>query len=170
MIEDTAAVSVFLEVPEAAWVAANELAFAFRDRYPVSPGHTLVVTRRVVPDWFAATGEEQAAIMRLVDEVKRQLDEELQPHGYNVGWNAGTAAGQTVMHLHVHVIPRFRGDMDDPRGGVRHVIPSKGNYLRQSPPRIGARSSHRRRSRTGASCGPSGRRRGLAGSWGPRAG
>ena len=60
---------------------------------------------------------------------KNQLDTELSPHGYNVGFNAGAAAGQTVMHLHVHVIPRFSGDMDDPRGGVRHVIPHKGNYV-----------------------------------------
>lgn len=126
--------SVFLEVPEAAWVAANELAFAFRDRYPVSRGHTLVVTRRVVPDWFSASEEERRAVMSLVDEVKRRLDEELRPQGYNVGFNAGVAAGQTVMHLHVHVIPRFVGDMDDPRGGVRHVIPSKGNYLREVAP------------------------------------
>lgn len=125
---------MFLEVPEAAWVCANELAFAFRDRFPVSPGHTLIVTRRVTPDWFSATNDEQRAILSLVVEVKRRLDEELAPDGYNVGFNAGAAAGQTVMHLHVHVIPRFRGDMDDPRGGVRHVVPSKGNYLRQVSP------------------------------------
>jgi superfamily II DNA or RNA helicase/diadenosine tetraphosphate (Ap4A) HIT family hydrolase/SOS-response transcriptional repressor LexA len=127
-------VSVFLEVPEAAWVGANELAFAFRDRFPVSPGHTLIVTRRVTPDWFSATADEQGAVLALVNEVKRRLDEELAPDGYNVGFNAGAAAGQTVMHLHVHVIPRFRGDMDDPRGGVRHVVPSKGNYLREVAP------------------------------------
>jgi superfamily II DNA or RNA helicase/diadenosine tetraphosphate (Ap4A) HIT family hydrolase/SOS-response transcriptional repressor LexA len=124
-------VSVFLEVPEAAWVCANELAFAFRDRFPVSPGHTLIVTRRVTPDWFSATEDEQRAVLSLVTEVKRRLDDELAPDGYNVGFNAGTAAGQTVMHLHMHVIPRFRGDMDDPRGGVRYVVPSKGNYLRE---------------------------------------
>lgn len=126
--------SVFLEVPEAAWIGANELAFAFRDRFPVSPGHTLIVTRRVTPDWFSATEEEQRAVLALVSEVKRQLDKELSPDGYNVGFNAGAAAGQTVMHLHLHVIPRFRGDMDDPRGGVRHVVPSKGNYLRDVAP------------------------------------
>ena len=125
---------MFLEVPEAAWVCANELAFAFRDRFPVSPGHTLIVTRRVTPDWFNATEDEQRAVLSLVAEVKRQLDDALAPDGYNVGFNAGAAAGQTVMHLHVHVIPRFRGDMDDPRGGVRHVVPSKGNYLRQVTP------------------------------------
>lgn len=115
-------------------MAANELAFAFRDRFPVSRGHTLVVTRRVASDWFSATADERTAILALVEVVKKQLDEELHPDGYNVGFNAGEAAGQTVMHLHVHVIPRFKGDMDDPRGGVRYVIPSRGNYLRVVAP------------------------------------
>jgi diadenosine tetraphosphate (Ap4A) HIT family hydrolase len=127
-------VSVFLEIPESSRVASNELAFAVRDRYPVSVGHTLIITRRVVADWFAATGAERAAVLALVDDVKRALDGELAPDGYNVGFNAGAAAGQTVMHLHVHVIPRYRGDMDDPRGGVRHAIPSVGNYLRRAKP------------------------------------
>jgi diadenosine tetraphosphate (Ap4A) HIT family hydrolase len=122
--------SPFLEISPAAWMASNELAFAIRDRYPVSPGHTLIVTRRLVATWFEATDAERAAMMALVDEVKRRLEEELRPDGYNVGFNSGEAAGQTVMHLHVHVIPRFRGDMEDPRGGVRHVIPERGNYLR----------------------------------------
>ena len=126
--------SPFLRVPESDWVAQNALAFAVRDLHPVSPGHTLVIPRRVVPSWFEASPEEQHAIMALVDEVKRALDRELGADGYNVGFNAGEAAGQTVMHLHVHVIPRFRGDMDDPRGGVRHVIPSRGNYLRKEHP------------------------------------
>ena len=126
--------SVFREIPEASWVAANDLAFAFRDRFPVSRGHTLVVTRRVTPDWFSASADERTAILALVEAVKKQLDEEFHPDGYNVGFNAGEAAGQTVMHLHVHVIPRFKGDMDDPRGGVRHVIPSRGNYLREVAP------------------------------------
>jgi diadenosine tetraphosphate (Ap4A) HIT family hydrolase len=121
--------SPFLQLPRSAWVACNALGFAIRDRYPVSPGHTLVVPHRQVATWFEATREEQHALLDLVDEVKRQLDAELSPAGYNVGFNAGRAAGQTVWHLHVHVIPRFDGDMDDPRGGVRHVIPGKGNYL-----------------------------------------
>jgi len=128
-------VSVFLDVPATDWIASNDLAFAFFDRYPVSPGHTLIVTRRVVADWFAATDDERAAVMRLVETVRQKLDTmQPTPAGYNVGFNAGTAAGQTVMHLHVHVIPRYLGDMDDPRGGVRHVIPSKGNYLRNVSP------------------------------------
>ena len=109
-------------------VAANDLAVAFRDAYPVSEGHTLVVPRRHVEDWWGATGEERAAIFALVDDVKAALDATLHPDGYNVGFNAGAAAGQTVMHLHVHVIPRFKGDAEEPAGGVRHVIPGKGNY------------------------------------------
>ena len=121
--------SVFLQRPEADHVAANALAFAIRDGFPVSPGHTLVIPKRLVPAWFEATREDQLAILELVDEVKVQLDAELRPDGYNVGFNAGVAAGQTVMHLHVHLIPRYSGDVADPRGGVRHLMPGKGNYL-----------------------------------------
>jgi superfamily II DNA or RNA helicase/diadenosine tetraphosphate (Ap4A) HIT family hydrolase/SOS-response transcriptional repressor LexA len=133
-MRDSASVSPFLALPPSAWVASNTLAFAIRDAFPVSPGHTLVITRRLVPDWFSATAEERAAIMALVDQVKQVLDATIpRPDGYNVGFNAGEAAGQTVMHLHVHVIPRFRGDMADPRGGVRGVIPAKQNYLPLAP-------------------------------------
>ncbi len=121
--------SPFLTALSERWVASNDLAFALRDGFPVSPGHTLVIPRRLVATWFEATREEQLAILELVDVVKAQLDAELQPDGYNVGFNAGLAAGQTVMHLHVHVIPRFAGDVADPRGGIRHVMPGKGNYL-----------------------------------------
>jgi superfamily II DNA or RNA helicase/diadenosine tetraphosphate (Ap4A) HIT family hydrolase/HKD family nuclease len=121
--------SPFLSIPASAWLAANESAFAVADRFPVSPGHALVVPRRVIATWWEATDEERAGILALIDEVKRRLDAERRPDGYNVGFNAGAAAGQTVGHLHVHVIPRYRGDMPDPRGGVRHVIPGKGNYL-----------------------------------------
>lgn len=95
----------------------------------MSDGHTLVITRRVVPDLFACTEAERAALLALVDVVRRQLDESHRPDGYNVGVNVGEAAGQTVLHVHVHVIPRYRGDVPDPRGGVRHVIPGRGNYL-----------------------------------------
>ena len=127
----------FLSIPAERWLCSNESAFAFLDSYPVSTGHALVVTRRVVGTWFEASREEQAGIMDLVAEVKNLLDErDPRPDGYNVGFNAGEAAGQTVMHLHVHVIPRFKGDMPDPRGGVRHVIPWKGNYKVLESPRL----------------------------------
>ncbi|MEZ6031787.1 MAG: DEAD/DEAH box helicase family protein [Planctomycetaceae bacterium] len=119
------------------WITANDAAFAVFDRFPVTPGHALVVTHRVVATWFEATAAEQSALMSLVNEVKAILDERLtpKPDGYNVGFNAGAAAGQTVPHLHIHVIPRYRGDVADPRGGIRHVIPGKGNYLadKESP-------------------------------------
>lgn len=122
--------SPFLERTTSEWLASNDLTFAIRDAFPVSPGHTLVVTRRVVETWFDATAAEKVAIVELIDDVKRQLDRsDPAPDGYNIGINIGTVAGQTVMHLHVHVIPRYRGDVPDPRGGVRHVIPEKGNYL-----------------------------------------
>ena len=122
-----------LSRPPSEWIAHNDLAFAIWDNYPVAEGHALVLPIREVPTWFDATPEEQLAIVRLIDEVRKIVDDRLRPDGYNVGFNAGEAAGQTVMHLHLHVIPRKWGDMDDPRGGVRHVIPWKGNY-RAAPP------------------------------------
>jgi superfamily II DNA or RNA helicase/diadenosine tetraphosphate (Ap4A) HIT family hydrolase/HKD family nuclease len=121
--------SPFLAVAASEWLASNRSAFAIADRYPVSPGHTLVVPRRLIGTWWEATDDERADMLALVDDVKRQLDAARQPDGFNVGFNAGAAAGQTVGHLHVHVIPRYVGDVPDPRGGVRHVIPGKGNYL-----------------------------------------
>ena len=122
--------SPFLDIQPEKWLSSNEFAFAVLDGFPVTPGHTLVLTKRVVPTWFDASPAEQAALMSLVNDVKQHLDATLRPKpdGYNVGFNAGEAAGQTVMHVHIHVIPRHTGDVPDPRGGVRHVIPSKGNY------------------------------------------
>jgi diadenosine tetraphosphate (Ap4A) HIT family hydrolase len=120
--------SPFLSRPQSEWIASNDLAFAILDGYPVNPGHVIVIPKRLVSTWWEATREEQVAILDLLDVVKRQLDESHRPDGYNIGVNAGEAAGQTVFHLHVHLIPRYRGDMEDPRGGVRHVIPSRGNY------------------------------------------
>lgn len=119
------------------FVWSDEHVVAIRDGYPVSPGHTLILPRRHVATWFDATLEEQHAIVRAVAVVRELLDRELRPAGYNVGFNAGEAAGQTVMHLHVHVIPRFRGDVDDPRGGVRGVIPAKQKYDTTAPPAEG---------------------------------
>ena len=120
---------MFSDVDPGDWLCANDLAFAFFDRFPVTPGHVLVVTREVVPDWFCASREQQAAVMELVNQVQVLLSERFTVDGFNVGFNAGSAAGQTVFHLHVHVIPRRFGDVEDPRGGVRHVIAGKGNYL-----------------------------------------
>ena len=99
------------------------------DAFPVSPGHALLVPRRHIAEWFAASPEEQAELMRAVGVARAAIETEHQPDGYNIGINIGRAAGQTVFHLHVHVIPRYEGDVPDPRGGVRHVIPAKANYL-----------------------------------------
>ena len=126
--------SPFLQLNPEDWIASNSLAFAIFDRFPVTRGHTLVITKRLVATWFDASAAEQEALMALVNTVKSKLDLQLdpQPDGYNVGFNSGDAAGQTVPHVHIHVIPRYKGDMPDPRGGVRHVIPAKGNYLRDA--------------------------------------
>jgi superfamily II DNA or RNA helicase/diadenosine tetraphosphate (Ap4A) HIT family hydrolase/HKD family nuclease len=137
--------SPFLAVPAGEWLCSNDLAFAIFDSFPVSSGHVLVTTRRIVETWFDATDAEQAALMALVKESKRLLDLQLspKPDGYNVGFNSGGAAGQTVPHVHIHVIPRYLGDMADPRGGVRHVIPDKGNYLASKPSASGDHPSLR---------------------------
>lgn len=109
-------------------VAENDSALALRDGYPASPGHTLIVPKRHIATWFELDEQEQRGILELLKEVKAQLDEEMSPDGYNVGFNHGLSAGQTVMHFHLHVIPRYEGDVDDPTGGVRFVIPERGNY------------------------------------------
>jgi diadenosine tetraphosphate (Ap4A) HIT family hydrolase len=120
--------SLFLSLPRSLWIGDNALAFAIRDAHPVSVGHTLVIPKREVVDFFGTTNDERLALFALVDEVKRALDQSHHPDGYNVGFNAGSAAGQTVFHLHLHVIPRYHGDVPDPRGGVRHVIPGRGSW------------------------------------------
>lgn len=98
------------------------------DGFPVSPGHSLIVPRRHVADWFEANEEERAELWNAVEAVSHVIEQRHQPDGYNVGFNCGRAAGQTVFHLHLHVIPRYEGDVEDPRGGVRHVIPEKAHY------------------------------------------
>lgn len=107
-----------------------ELAYIRRDGYPVSKGHTLIIPRRHVRSLFDCTEEERLALFSLLDRAKAELDAEFHPDGYNIGINDGAAAGQTVMHLHIHLIPRYKGDKDDPRGGVRWIFPDKAAYWR----------------------------------------
>ncbi|MDA8095887.1 MAG: HIT family protein [Betaproteobacteria bacterium] len=109
-------------------VLQNDLAFACFDKHPVTEGHLLVLPRRHVTNWFDANREEQAALLALLDEGRSLLETRFAPDGYNIGINVGEAAGQTIMHLHMHLIPRRHGDCADPRGGVRGVIPSKQRY------------------------------------------
>lgn len=122
---------VFCALPPERIIAHNELAIVIRDGFPVSPGHTLVIPRRHVASYFEATAEERAAMLALLEGAKSGLDKEFAPAGYNIGINDGQAAGQTVMHLHMHLIPRYVGDLPDPRGGVRWVIPEKADYWSQ---------------------------------------
>jgi diadenosine tetraphosphate (Ap4A) HIT family hydrolase len=104
------------------------------DGFPVSPGHALLIPIRHVLNWFEATIEEKVALVKAIDRAKLIIDRQYQPDGYNIGVNCGSVAGQTVFHMHVHLIPRYRGDVLDPRGGVRHVIPSKANYSGEGLP------------------------------------
>jgi diadenosine tetraphosphate (Ap4A) HIT family hydrolase len=112
-------------------VIENELAFADYDTYPVSPGHCLIITKRHVAEYFQATADEKAAIWKLVDEMKFIIDKEYKPDAYNVGVNIGKTAGQSVPHVHIHIIPRYKGDVENPQGGVRGVIPHKQKYVRK---------------------------------------
>ncbi len=118
----------FCDPPQERILWQDDAVFVLRDGYPVSPGHALVIPRRHVETWFDATIEEQAALMAGVEHARRQIESEHSPDGYNIGVNVGEAGGQTVFHLHVHVIPRYRGDVENPRGGVRHVIREKADY------------------------------------------
>ena len=120
--------SPFLSLPATAWLASNDLAFAILDRYPVSEGHTLLVPKRLVAGWWDATEAEQHALLALAERVKQSLVDRYAPDGWNLGVNIGRAAGQTVDHLHLHLIPRYDGDVTDPRGGIRHAIPARGNW------------------------------------------
>jgi diadenosine tetraphosphate (Ap4A) HIT family hydrolase len=106
-------------------------AFVIRDRFPVSPGHTLVIPKRHVGSFFEATDAERADLTSLLSAARDELELQFRPAGYNVGINDGAAAGQTVPHLHIHLIPRYDGDRADPRGGVRWVLPDKAAYWNQ---------------------------------------
>jgi diadenosine tetraphosphate (Ap4A) HIT family hydrolase len=109
-------------------VAKNDLCYARWDRFPVSKGHLLVIPFRHTADYFSLTEEEKQATLALIDECKGIIEENFKPAGYNIGFNVGEAAGQTVMHSHCHVIPRYPGDTENPRGGIRGVIPHKREY------------------------------------------
>ena len=108
----------------------HELAYSARDTYAVSPGHTLIIPKRHVASFFELTQDELVACINLINEEKQFIDGEFNPDGYNIGVNVGPAAGQSILHVHIHVIPRYLGDVKNPQGGVRHVIPSNAHYAR----------------------------------------
>jgi diadenosine tetraphosphate (Ap4A) HIT family hydrolase len=121
----------FCSVPRDRVLLELETVFAIRDGFPVSPGHTLIILRRHAASFFEVTDAERADLMSLLAAARDDLDREFRPAGYNIGINDGAAAGQTVPHLHIHLIPRYAGDRDDPRGGVRWVLPDKAAYWDQ---------------------------------------
>lgn len=112
-------------------VFADEYVLALDDAYPVSPGHALAVPRRHVVSWFDLSDVERQSLMVMLDLLKQRIEQSAKPDGYNIGINDGPAAGQTVHHVHMHLIPRFDGDVPDPRGGIRWVISGKARYWRE---------------------------------------
>lgn len=106
----------------------NKLAVAYFDEFPVSKGHILIISKRHATTFFDLTKEEQISLITLLNECKEYIDKKYNPDGYNVGLNCGEFAGQSVMHVHMHMIPRYKGDVSNPRGGVRGIIPNKKNY------------------------------------------
>jgi diadenosine tetraphosphate (Ap4A) HIT family hydrolase len=118
----------FCDVAPERLLGANAHAVAVFDAYPVSPGHTLVVARRHLASFFDLTPSEVSALHELLFEMQLRLQATHAPQGYNVGVNVGTVAGQTIMHVHLHLIPRYLDDVPDPVGGIRNVIPGRGRY------------------------------------------
>lgn len=118
----------FCALPPERIMHRTEHLVAIRDAFPVTPGHTLLIPRRHVVSLFSVTVLEWVELGQLLAEVRAALWGEFQPDGFNLGVNDGVAAGQTVMHLHVHLIPRYGGDQPDPRGGVRWIVPGKAKY------------------------------------------
>jgi diadenosine tetraphosphate (Ap4A) HIT family hydrolase len=120
---------VFCTIGEELMVASNQFAWAVRDTSPVTPLHTLVLPRRHVASYFELDASENLAIDDLLEEVRLDiLSRDPAVAGFNIGINIGGVAGQTIFHCHVHLIPRRRGDVANPRGGVRAVIPGKADY------------------------------------------
>lgn len=118
----------FCNLPAERIVGSNDEAVVILDAYPISPGHSLIIPKRHVESFFDLKDSEQAEMLRLLQSAKEGLDQELSPAGYNVGINDGAAAGQTIPHLHIHLVPRYTNDRADPRGGVRWIIPEKADY------------------------------------------
>ena len=118
----------FCSLPQSRVIDSSPLGLVIRDAFPISPGHTLIIPKRHVGSFFDLEANERAELLALLCQAKVVADKEFSPQGYNIGINDGAAAGQTVPHLHLHLIPRFEGDLPDPRGGVRWVIPEKAKY------------------------------------------
>ena len=119
---------IFCQIPKEEIVAESDLCLAFYDRFPVSPGHLLIIPKRHVADYFELTADEIEAMQTMLFDMKKVIEDVYKPDGFNIGVNVGEAAGQSIFHVHMHLIPRYVGDVEYPRGGVRGVIPEKQNY------------------------------------------
>jgi diadenosine tetraphosphate (Ap4A) HIT family hydrolase len=122
----------FCSVSQERVLIANKHCIAFADSFPISQGHTLIVPIRHVASVYELSEEERSHIWLLVEQVRSHLANTLHPDGFNIGLNDGPAAGQTIGHAHVHVIPRYKGDVVDPRGGIRWIMPEKAKYWSDS--------------------------------------
>lgn len=118
----------FLNITEHSVIYRNHHFFIIEDAYPVSPGHLLIISNVVRADYFSLTNDERHKLTETIDVAKSLILAKYKPDGFNIGMNCGEVAGQTVFHFHCHLIPRYTGDMENPRGGVRYCIPEKGNY------------------------------------------
>jgi len=118
----------FYELPKEKWIHESERFFVLKDGFPVSAGHCLIICKELKETFFDLSADEKQELVYLIEVVKGIIEIDHAPDGYNIGMNCGVAAGQSVMHFHCHVIPRYVGDMENPKGGVRYVIPEKGLY------------------------------------------
>lgn len=128
MAKSTIKPCLFCNMAEERILMRDALAYVVRDSFPVSPGHTLIILKRHVGSLFETTNEERVSMFDLMKQAKDLLDTELHPDAYNIGLNDGAAAGQTISHLHWHLMPRYKGDSKDARGGVRWIFPDKAKY------------------------------------------
>ena len=118
----------FKNLPEDKKIHVGKHFFIIEDNYPVSPGHLLIISNKEKTDYFELSEVEQKELTHLICVSKIIIEQKYKLDGYNIGMNCGESAGQTVFHFHCHIIPRYLGDMDNPRGGVRHCVKGKGNY------------------------------------------
>jgi diadenosine tetraphosphate (Ap4A) HIT family hydrolase len=118
----------FYELPKDRWIHESDLFFVIKDGFPVSVGHCLIICKELKETFFDLSDVEKIELLQMIEKVKGLIELEHTPDGYNIGMNCGVASGQSVMHFHCHVIPRYAGDMENPKGGVRYCIPEKGMY------------------------------------------
>jgi diadenosine tetraphosphate (Ap4A) HIT family hydrolase len=120
--------SIFSDISQSQWILETKYFFVIRDAYPVTEGHTLIISKREVEDYFQLDTEEKQDLSLAIEKTRDNLVDYFNVKDFNIGMNCGKSAGQTVFHFHCHVIPRREGDVEDPRGGVRHSVIGKGYY------------------------------------------